>query len=335
MKTRHLYEKSKWYLILTGVLSLAILGINLLMLTKLLENVNDTPETVQELQNLGYFSARPVAVMLFAALVVLHLVQGIASFRESRLLFLKHLIYILLSCAAAFLLFVRGDSPDQWPFACFLYFLAAFISCVISVVRKRNKWNILLLIFMLVVLFLGGCAYLAASFTSAEVQGSGTMLSVLMVFLLVDVQAVSYIVPIAFAHIRMDILKKIIKKTYAAEILLGIVLLIVAFSFILPAFEPDISDFGDALWYCFAIVTTIGFGDIAATTVIGRILSVILGAYGIIVVSLITSIIVNFYGEMKKEEDRDEGEADETERNTGAKEANGKKHLIITEEIEL
>ena len=91
MKTRHLYEKSKWYLILTGVLSLTVLGINLLMLTKLFENVNDTPETVQELQNLGYFSARPVAVMLFAALVVLHLVQGIASFRESRLLFLKHL----------------------------------------------------------------------------------------------------------------------------------------------------------------------------------------------------------------------------------------------------
>ena len=74
MKTRHLYEKSKWYLILTGVLSLTVLGINLLMLTKLFENVNDTPETVQELQNLGYFSARPVAVMLFAALVVLHLV---------------------------------------------------------------------------------------------------------------------------------------------------------------------------------------------------------------------------------------------------------------------
>lgn len=122
MKTRHLYEKSKWYLILTGVLSLTVLGINLLMLTKLFENVNDTPETVQELQNLGYFSARPVAVMLFAALVVLHLVQGIASFRESRLLFLKHLIYILLSCAAAFLLFVRGDSPDQWPFACLFYF---------------------------------------------------------------------------------------------------------------------------------------------------------------------------------------------------------------------
>ncbi len=37
-----------------------------------------------------------------------------------------------------------------------------------------------------------------------------------------------------------------------------------------------------------------------AASTIGRILSVILGIYGIIVVALITSIIVNFYGEMKK-----------------------------------
>lgn len=32
----------------------------------------------------------------------------------------------------------------------------------------------------------------------------------------------------------------------------------------------------------------------------GRILSVILGIYGIVAVALITSIIVNYYGEMKK-----------------------------------
>ena len=53
-----------------------------------------------------------------------------------------------------------------------------------------------------------------------------------------------------------------------------------------------------------AIVTTIGFGDVAATSIEGRIISVILGVYGIIVVALIISIIVNFYGEMKKKDAR-------------------------------
>ena len=65
-------------------------------------------------------------------------------------------------------------------------------------------------------------------------------------------------------------------------------------------------NFNDALWYCFAIVTTIGFGDLTAVTDFGRILSVILGIYGIVVVALITSIIVNFYGEMKKDGDEPE-----------------------------
>ena len=114
------------------------------------------------------------------------------------------------------------------------------------------------------------------------------------------------IMPMAFSNIRMDILKRIIKKTYAVEILAGILILIIAFSLILPAFEPGIGGFGDALWYCFAIVTTVGFGDMYATSFIGRILSVILGLYGIIVVSLITSIIVNFYGEVKKEESEED-----------------------------
>jgi voltage-gated potassium channel Kch len=81
------------------------------------------------------------------------------------------------------------------------------------------------------------------------------------------------------------------------------VLLIVAFSLVFPHLEEGIATFNDALWYCFAIVTTIGFGDFSAVTPIGRLLSVILGLYGIIVVALITSIIVNFYGEMKSVDD--------------------------------
>ena len=50
------------------------------------------------------------------------------------------------------------------------------------------------------------------------------------------------------------------------------------------------------------MVTTIGFGDLTPTSQVGRVLSVILGVYGIVGVALITSIIVNFYGEMKKED---------------------------------
>lgn len=56
----------------------------------------------------------------------------------------------------------------------------------------------------------------------------------------------------------------------------------------------------DALWYSFAVITTIGFGDVSVTTTLGRILSVILGICGIAAVALFTSLIVNFYNEMSK-----------------------------------
>ena len=88
---------------------------------------------------------------------------------------------------------------------------------------------------------------------------------------------------------------------YAAEIIFGLMLLIVSFSYVLEFTEETFTSFWDGLWYCFAVVTTIGFGDLTPTTEVGRLLSVILGLYGIVVVALITSIIVNFYGEMKKE----------------------------------
>ena len=78
------------------------------------------------------------------------------------------------------------------------------------------------------------------------------------------------------------------------------ILFFVVIAVVLRFAEPSITTFGDSLWYCFAVVTTIGFGDMTAVSAIGRILSVVLGIYGIIVVALITSIIVNFYGEMKK-----------------------------------
>ena len=66
--------------------------------------------------------------------------------------------------------------------------------------------------------------------------------------------------------------------------------------------EPNITTFWDAMWYCFAVVTTIGFGDLYAITPLGRILTVVLGIYGIVVVAIMTSVIVNFYNEVSTKE---------------------------------
>ena len=90
-------------------------------------------------------------------------------------------------------------------------------------------------------------------------------------------------------------------------------MLILSSSWVLTFMEEGIASYKDALWYCFALVTTIGFGDITAVTDLGRTMSVVLGIYGIIVVALITSIIVNFYGEIKKTRPGDEAGAENTD----------------------
>ena len=111
---------------------------------------------------------------------------------------------------------------------------------------------------------------------------------------------------ISLSQLKLDTLGKIVFRTYAIEILFGLLTLIVAASLILMYEEPTMTYFPNAMWYCFAVVTTIGFGDFAATTLIGRLVTVVLGMYGIIVVAVITSIVVNFYNETSGKNDAKE-----------------------------
>ena len=100
--------------------------------------------------------------------------------------------------------------------------------------------------------------------------------------------------------LKLHIISNIIKKSLVKEIVLGLIILIVLCSVYFTVVEPNITSYVDALWYSFSVITTIGFGDISVVTTLGRILSVILGIAGIVVVALVTSFIVNFYNEMNK-----------------------------------
>lgn len=69
---------------------------------------------------------------------------------------------------------------------------------------------------------------------------------------------------------------------------------------ILYLVDPNIQSFGDSLWYCFAVATTVGFGDIAALSVTGRILTVILSLYSLGVVAIFTAILTSFFMDTAK-----------------------------------
>ena len=64
--------------------------------------------------------------------------------------------------------------------------------------------------------------------------------------------------------------------------------------------EPSIATFGDSLWYCFAVVTTVGFGDIAAVSHVGRILTLILSLFSTGAIAVFTAVITSFFLDLGK-----------------------------------
>ena len=73
---------------------------------------------------------------------------------------------------------------------------------------------------------------------------------------------------------------------------------IFAIAAVIQLVEPDINRYGDALWYCYAVISTAGFGDVVAVTFIGKMCSVLLTIYSLFVVAIVTGVVVNFYTQM-------------------------------------
>ena len=97
---------------------------------------------------------------------------------------------------------------------------------------------------------------------------------------------------------KLRILWGILRHTHADRILLGFVLFLLADAAIIQIVEPDINRYGDALWYCYAVISTAGFGDIVAVTLIGKACSVLLTIYTLFVVAIVTGVVVNFYTQL-------------------------------------
>lgn len=69
--------------------------------------------------------------------------------------------------------------------------------------------------------------------------------------------------------------------------------------------EPNIKTFFDSIWYCFVASATIGFGDLTAITVIGRVFTMILSIYSLGVVAIFTAVITSYFMENAKSKAKD------------------------------
>ena len=90
---------------------------------------------------------------------------------------------------------------------------------------------------------------------------------------------------------RIKVLGSVLKRTRADKIIIGFIVFIFAIAAVIQLVEPDINRYGDALWYCYAVISTAGFGDVVAVTFIGKMCSVLLTIYSLFVVAMATRCV--------------------------------------------
>ena len=96
----------------------------------------------------------------------------------------------------------------------------------------------------------------------------------------------------------LRILRNILHNTAADKVLASYLVFVFVAAALIWLFEPTITTYGGALWYCYAVISTAGFGDVVVTTFIPMLLSVVLTAYSLLVIAIVTGVVVNFYTQM-------------------------------------
>ena len=248
-----------------------------------------------EIKNENVVNAPMYLVWVF---ICLGLTKFLYFFKKrTKISFIRCLLLLLINVSLGVLVIFAKYDLYIFSIAGGLFAISIILSRALILVEQHRVRDII----FNVIIMLGAACLAVGLFWRVE---SGDVAGVILVeCIVISITAFIEVAIMAFAQMKVKVLFKIITKTYALEVLFGLLTMMIAFSLVLMVYEPQMSQFPDALWYCFAVVTTIGFGDIQAVTHIGRAISVFLGLYGIVVVAIITSIIVNFYNETKGKDD--------------------------------
>ena len=97
----------------------------------------------------------------------------------------------------------------------------------------------------------------------------------------------------------------VLKHTGAIHIFWSYVVVLCIAAVVLTLCEPNISRVTDGLWYCFIASTTVGFGDLVAVTLIGRILTVVVVLYGIVTAAMVPGVALTYYLEFVKAKEKE------------------------------
>ena len=256
--------------------------------------------TVINIYNNDYASAPNFMIWIFLCLGLMSVVLFLKN--RTKINLIKCLVLIAFDITLGIIVLFAKDNPYLFSLTAGLYCITIVISRLFSILQNRTARNIIFNGLIILFAIALGIGLFVSSSQEAENIQNVILVECVFIAIVSFIEAMS----IALAQLKVKVLFKIIVSTFSFEVLLGLLITIVCFSLIFISIEPNMPTFPEALWYCFAVVTTIGFGDIVAITPIGRVLTVILGLYGLIVVAVITSIVVNFYNETAGKHDQKE-----------------------------
>ena len=101
----------------------------------------------------------------------------------------------------------------------------------------------------------------------------------------------------------------VIKASGLAPSAIAFAVLFFSAVFAVHAIEPGVVSLGDAVWLCFQVVTTIGLGDFTSTTMVGRLAIMLLSAYSVFFLAIVTGAVVSYCSEvMRRDWDEDVSE---------------------------
>lgn len=93
-----------------------------------------------------------------------------------------------------------------------------------------------------------------------------------------------------------EVIDVFLKDTYLDEILGIFAIVIISFTLGLYLFDPSMDSLFNSLWFVVVTLTTVGYGDILPnTTMIGKIISLILLIVGVLIFSAITGAMASYF----------------------------------------
>ncbi len=101
---------------------------------------------------------------------------------------------------------------------------------------------------------------------------------------------------------RMRLLWLVIRRSGAWKALAAFLVLFFVCAILVLVAEPGVDNFFDALWFLWAVSTTVGLGDLTAVTIVGRIASMVCSVFAIVTTAALTGVIVDFFSEAREQD---------------------------------